>query len=260
MKEVAAGESVRVEPLEGGAIWRVVLAAPKANVLDETMIRRLTEVFGEAGRAKGLKCLLIEGEGSHFSFGASVEEHLPGAVDKMLPGFHAMFRALFECSVYSVAVVRGQCLGGGLELAAFCHRVVASPGAKLGQPETVLGVFAPVASVMLAERVGRGGAEDLCVTGRVIGAAEAATMGLVDEIADDPGEAAVGWVREHLLPKSASSLRHAVSAVREPLRVRIEEDLDRVEKLYLVGLMSTRDAEEGLRAFLEKREPRWGNE
>lgn len=259
MKEIATGPSVRVEPLEEGAIWRVLLAAPKANILDHAMIEDLTRVFGEARTAAGLKCLVIEGEGAHFSFGASVPEHLPGEVNRMLPAFHKMFRALFESCVFSIAVVRGQCLGGGMELALFCNRVVAAPGAKFGQPEIRLAVLAPVASVMLPARVGQARAEDLCVSGRIVDVEEALRIGLADEVAEDPAAAALEYVRANLLDKSAAALHHAVWALREPLRVRVEEDLHRVEQIYLTGLMSTRDAEEGLRAFLERRPPRWSD-
>ncbi|MEZ5064890.1 MAG: enoyl-CoA hydratase-related protein [bacterium] len=250
-------EGVRVEVQEGGAIWRVVLDTPKANILDAEKMASLTRTFEEARGEAGLKALLIEGEGEHFSFGASVPEHLPGKFEEMIPAFHRMFRALWDTSVVTVAAVRGQCLGGGLELAAFCHRVVASPIAKLGQPEIVLGVLAPVASVILPERMGRPAAEELLLTGRILPAAEALERHLVDEIAEDPAEAALAWIRKHLLPRSASSLRHAVAAARVGWRARFLEALDEAEHVYVHDLMSTADAAEGLRAFLEKREPVW---
>jgi cyclohexa-1,5-dienecarbonyl-CoA hydratase len=252
-------DCVRVEHLEDDALWRVFLATPKANILDDAMIHRLTEVFEEAGESKSVKSVLIEGDGPNFSFGASVAEHLPGVVEGMLPRFHRMFRTMLKNDVHFTAVVRGQCLGGGLELASFCHRVLTSPDARFGQPEIVLGVFAPVASLMLVERVGRARAEDLCISGRIIGAEEACAIGLVDKVTDEPEKAAVSYAQEFLLPRSASSLRFAVGAVRGDFRAHFEERIDRLEKLYLEGLMSTRDAEEGLRAFLEKRSPQWSN-
>ena len=150
-------------------------------------------------------------------------------------------------------------LGGGLELASFCNRLFAAPDARLGQPEIRLGVFAPVASVSLVERVGRGPAEDLCLSGRSLTAAEALAIGLVDEVVDAPGEAALDWAREHLLPKSASSLRLAVRAARTGYAARFRHELAEVERLYLEELMSTTDAGEGLRAFLEKRKPSWSD-
>ncbi|HMB70710.1 MAG TPA: cyclohexa-1,5-dienecarbonyl-CoA hydratase [bacterium] len=259
MSEAGTRNLLREERVEDGAVLRLILAAPKANILDAEMIAALTRAFREAGSDADLKCVVVEGEGPHFSFGASVPEHLPGAVESMLPRFHDLFRAMFDAGVTTIAAVRGQCLGGGLELAMACNRVVAAPGAKLGQPEIRLGVFAPVASVLLAERTGRPRAEDLCVTGRIVDAEEAHRIGLVDEIAEDPGEAALGWARDHLLPKSAAALRHALRAVRTPLLRHFDEDLRRVEAIYLDELMATADAEEGLRAFLEKREPVWRN-
>lgn len=198
--EAVAAGGIRIESLEEGAVRRILLATPKANIIDHAKIIALTEAFEEAGADPDLKAILLEGEGDHFSFGASVPEHLPGRFEAMIPAFHDMFRCLLDVSVTTVAAVRGQCLGGGLELAAFCHRVVASPGAKLGQPEIVLGVLAPVASVILPERMGRPAAEDLCLTGRIVDADEARARGLVDQVADDPAEAALAWIREHLLP------------------------------------------------------------
>jgi cyclohexa-1,5-dienecarbonyl-CoA hydratase len=250
---------IRVEVSADGALRRIFLSAPKANVLDAKMIEALTTTFQEARTDRNLKAVIVEGEGPHFSFGASVEEHLPGAVDSMLPGFHAMFRAMLECGVFLVAAVRGQCLGGGLELASFCHRVFAAPDAKLGQPEIALGVFAPVASLVLPMRVGQPSADDLCATGRVIGAEAALSMGLVDEVDDDPANAALAWAEKRLLPKSASSLRIALQAVRGPFHRTFLAELDRVEKLYLDDLMQTKDAREGLASFLEKRKPAWSN-
>jgi cyclohexa-1,5-dienecarbonyl-CoA hydratase len=250
-------DPVTVTPLDGGALWRVVIGGSKGNVIDAAVTGALTAVFAEAARAPGLKALLLEGQGRHFSFGASVPEHLPGQVEGMLRRFHGMLLALLDSHVSVLAVVRGQCLGGGLELVTLCQRVFAAPDARLGQPEIALGVFAPAASLVLAERVGRRHAEDLCLSGRTLGADEARAMGLVDEIADDPAEAALAYARRHLLPRSASSLRFAVRAVRAGLRARLAVELPALERLYLDELMATHDAVEGLQAFLDKRAPDW---
>jgi cyclohexa-1,5-dienecarbonyl-CoA hydratase len=243
--------------LENGAIWRLVLATPKANVLDAAKIGELAAAFRAASTDPRLACILIEGEGPHFSFGASVEEHLQGKFVAMLASFHGLFRSMLETGVPTLAAVRGQCLGGALELASFSTRVFASPDAKLGQPEIKLGVIAPVASAFLAERVGRAAAEELCLTGRSLGAAEALAIGLVDEIADDPDAAAIAWAKRELLPLSTSSLRLAQRALRIGLSDRMQHDLERVERLYRDELMKTADAVEGLNAFLEKRAPVW---
>ncbi|HEU4403095.1 MAG TPA: enoyl-CoA hydratase/isomerase family protein [Candidatus Polarisedimenticolia bacterium] len=259
MKADETTTRVRVETLETGAVRRFVLTGSKGNIIDTAMNRALIEAFREAARARDLKAILLEGDGSHFSYGASIQEHLPDRVGPMLRGFHDLFRAMIAGALPVLAVVRGRCLGGGLELAAFCNRVFAAPDALLGQPEILLGVFAPVASMFLRERVGRGAAEDLCLSGRTIGAAEAQRIGLVDAIADDPTGAALAYAREHLLPRSAASLRRAVRAVRHDLGARFEADIAAQERLYLGDLMKTADAVEGIRSFLEKRRPDWKN-
>ncbi len=250
---------LRVTRVEDDAVWRVCLARPKPNLLDVEMIHALREVFERARDDHKLKVVLLEGEGGHFSFGASVEEHLPGKFESMIPEFHGLFDRMLESSVVTLAAVRGLCLGGALELASFCHRVFAAPEARLGQPEIVLGVFPPVASVALAERIGRSRAEDLCLTGRTLTGEEAQRIGLVDELAHDPAAAALAYAHEHLIPRSASSLRLAVRACREAFADRFRADLQRVERLYVEDLMKTHDANEGLRAFLDKREPAWSD-
>jgi len=259
MTTVNSDERVRVEEIEGGAIWRLYLDAPKANILDSVMIRGVTNVFRRVPQARGLKAICIEGAGAHFSFGASIAEHLPDQVAAMLTGFHGLFRTMVDSSVTTLAAVRGQCLGGGLELAAFCNRVFAAPGAQLGQPEIRLGVFAPVASLILPERMGRSMAEDLLLTGRVVSAEEGLGLHLVDELAENPGDAALEYARTNLLPHSASSLRLAVRAARRSFNLRFLSQLPELERLYLEDLAATDDAEEGIVSFIEKRQPKWRN-
>jgi cyclohexa-1,5-dienecarbonyl-CoA hydratase len=255
-------QAIRIEEILDGACWRVVLNRPKANILDSAMVEELIGVLERTDpevnpAARNLRALIFEGEGKHFSFGASVEEHKPGEVEKMLPTFHRLFEKLLESRLFLIAALRGQCLGGGLELAAFCHRVIASPDTKLGQPEIQLGVIAPVASLVLPERCGRAHAADLCLTGRIVDAAEAKAMGLVDEICDDPGSTAVGLVEERLCKLSASSLRHAVAALNLGFQETFHRNIGRAETLYLDELMATADAVEGISSFLDKRSPQW---
>jgi cyclohexa-1,5-dienecarbonyl-CoA hydratase len=249
---------VTVTKLDEGTIWRVTFGCAKGNILDREMMSALRGVFQESRRASTLKAICIEGAGRHFSFGASVTEHLPGQVEGMLSEIRHLVFDLLGTHVVTMAAVRGQCLGGGLELASVCHRVFASHDAMLGQPEIALGAFAPIASIVLPERIGRSHGEDLCLTGRSVTAAEARAMGLVDELTpDDPADAAIAWAREHFSSRSASSLRLAVRAVREGLSQRLRLELPVLEAIYLHELMATADAVEGLRAFIDKRPPAW---
>ncbi len=247
-----------VVPVDDGAFWRVTMGGKKGNILDTALMDALVGVFDEAKRTPALKAIVLEGAGSNFSFGASVEEHLPDQVATMLTRFGSLMYAVVESGVVLLGAVRGQCLGGGLELVSLAHRIFATSEARFGQPEIVLGVFPPAASILLPDRIGRAHAEDLCLTGRSVFAEEAKAMGLVNDIVEgDPAEAALEWARAHLSAKSASSLRLAVRAVRADLEARMRSEMPRLERLYLGTLMQTADAVEGLEAFLAKRKPEW---
>jgi cyclohexa-1,5-dienecarbonyl-CoA hydratase len=252
-------DPVKIETAADGALWRVRLATPKANILDQAKFELLEDLFERAAAAVELKAILFEAEGPHFSFGASVEEHLPGSFETMIRTFHRVIRGALGSDVVCLAAVRGQCLGGALELVSVCSRIFASPDAMLGQPEIRLGVFPPVASVLLPDRIGRARAEDICLSGRILPADEAWRIGLVDELADDPESAAIDYFERHLAAHSAIGLRLAVRAARVGLARRFEDELRAAEELYLGELMATEDAVEGLEAFLAKRKPEWRN-
>lgn len=240
-----------------GALLRLRLARPKANILDAAMIRALDQAFAEHAGNSGMRAVLIDHEGPHFSFGASVEEHLPGQCAAMLQGLHALVLRMLEWPAPILVAARGQCLGGGLELACAGNFLFAAPEAQFGQPEIKLAVFAPAASCLLPPRVGQARAEDLLFSGRSIDAPTALGWGLLNEVAEDPAAAALAYFDAHLAGRSASSLGYALRAARAPLIAQMRVRLAEVEALYLNGLMKTRDAAEGLQAFLDKRKPKW---
>lgn len=240
-----------------GRLLRLRLARPKANILDAAMIAALDAALAQASEDTAQTAVILDAEGPHFSFGASVEEHLPGSCAAMLAALHALVRRMLDHPVPILVAVRGQCLGGGLEVATAGHLMFAAPDAQFGQPEMKLGVFAPAASCLLPERIGQAAAEDLLYSGRSIGADAAARLGLVTCIAEDPAQAAADWFAAHLADKSTSSLRLAVLAARGAFAARVAARLDQVERLYLDRLMSTRDAVEGLNAFIARRPAEW---
>lgn len=238
-----------------GKLLHITLNAPKANLLDAKMLRAISETLTQHGPGGQLRAIFFEGAGRHFCFGASVEEHQRDQVAAMLSQFHGLFKQLGELALPTFALVRGQCLGGGLELASYCSWIFATPDAAFGQPEIKLAVFPPMASVLLPWRIGGASAIDLCVTGRSIGAQQALRIGLIQDISDDPSTAANAYFAEHVAPLSASSVRFAERAARSSLSRTIEQDLPALERLYLEQLMETHDANEGIAAFLEKRSP-----
>ncbi len=240
-----------------GRLLRVRLDRPKANLVDGEMIAALDAVFAGAAENPDMHALLLDHEGPHFSFGASVEEHLPDQCAAMLGGLHALIKKMLACPAPILVAVRGQCLGGGLEVAMAGNLIFVAPDAVLGQPEIKLAVFAPAASCLLPRLVARQHAEDLLCSGRSVSGARAAEIGLALAASPDPEAAALAYFDDHLAGLSASTLRLAVEAVRGRFREEVAAELDRVEALYLETLMRTRDAVEGLEAFIEKRPARW---
>lgn len=255
-------QKIKISFTHDNSVARIVLDDGKGNVLDHVMMQELQELFNSFAKNINLKLLVFEGAGKHFSFGASVEEHKKDSAAAMLRGFHQLFYSLRDLSIPTVAKISGQCLGGGLEVALMCNILFADKTAKMGQPEVVLGVFPPPASILLPEKIGFARAEELLITGRTISSDEAKSIGLINELFADKEtmEAELAkWIDLQIVPKSASSLRFAVKASRAKLNHVITNFLPQLESMYVKQLMETYDANEGINAFLEKRKPVWKN-
>ena len=240
-----------------GQLLRLRLNHPKANLIDAEMIAALDGALADHLGNNALAAVLLDAEAPNFSFGASVEEHLPGKCEAMLRAIHRLILRMAESPVPILVAVRGKCLGGGLEVAMAGHMIFVAPEAVLGQPEMNLGVFAPAASCLLPELVGPNRALDLLLSGRSISGTHAAAIGLAHEAAADPEAAAFSYFATHLKTKSASSLRCAVRAARFDYCARLRTKIEAVERMYLDELMATHDAKEGLDAFLGKRSAKW---
>jgi cyclohexa-1,5-dienecarbonyl-CoA hydratase len=241
---------------EGRTTW-VTLDRPPLNILDITMMRELDHALTDL--TKRCDFLIFEGAGTKgFSAGAEVKDHTPDRVAEMLRSFHAIFRMLARADCVTIAAVHGACLGGGCELATFCNFVVATESSKFGQPEIKLGCFPPVAVVTFPVLIGLRSALDLILTGRTISAAEAKQLGLISRVVPD-GALAAG-VDELLgeLRKLSPAVIHLTRwALLDRAGMDFEKSLSDAEQLYLEELMQTEDAQEGIRAFLEKRAPIW---
>ncbi len=238
-------------------LLRLRLARPKANIVDASMIAALDQALADNLDDPSLLAVLVDHEGPHFSFGASVQEHMPDQFAGMLKGFLALIMRMVASPLPILVAVRGQCLGGGMEVAIGGNLIFAAPDAMFGQPEIKLAVFAPPASCILPERMPRGAAESLLFSGRSISGEEAYRLGLVHAVAADPESAALGYFDESLASHSPSSLRFAVRAARFDMVERVRAKLATLEEMYRTGLMSTKDAVEGLTAFVEKRPTKW---
>ena len=252
--------SVRTDTRFDGTWGRLIIDWPKANIVSLEVIDRL-----RAGLAQvcgpHTRLVTIEGAGDHFSYGAAVDEHVPGTIDTVLAALDRLVGDLLAAPAPTAALVRGRCLGGGFEVALACDSILADDTALLGVPEVVLGVFPPLAAALLPVRVGVSRAAVAVLTGEPQPAAVWHRAGLVTRVApagrlDDEAEA---FFRTHLQPRSAAALARAARASRLMLRAQLATALPELERLYLDDLMQTRDAREGIAAFVEKRTPRWSD-
>jgi len=238
----------------------LTLAREPLNVLNIAMMKEINAWLDSLAGNIDLKVLLIRAEGRAFSAGVDVGEHLGDQVKEMIEVFHGIFRRLDKLGLTSIAQVQGAALGGGCELAVFADLVVASEKARFGQPEIQVGVLPPIAALVLPRMIGPKKALELMLTGQVIGAAEARDLGLVNcVVAPEDLEAKTQEIIDGLLKLSAVALRLTRKSGYLGLGLDREERLEAIERLYLDELMTSHDAEEGLKAFLEKRKPEWRN-
>lgn len=239
-------------------VARITLDHPPLNVIDVAMMEELSQAIQEIEGHREISVLVLAARGKSFSVGVDVAAHTPDKVQGMLEKFHRIIRALIATKLVTVAAVDGHCLGGGAELAMVCDLGYTSETAHWGFPEIKLGCYPPVAATALAAVVGQKHAADLMLTGRTITGTEAAAIGLVNRAVPEGQllrvvEESVG----HLVKLSPAALALAKKALYSWDSMHFDKGLARAEKIYLEELVETRDAQEGVNAFLEKREPKW---
>jgi cyclohexa-1,5-dienecarbonyl-CoA hydratase len=242
----------------GAPTARICLRNALLNVIDILMMEELAGALAEIEARADVSVVVIRGAGSGFSAGVDVAAHTPDKVSEMLEKFHGVIRALVASQKVTVAAVQGNCLGGGAELAMVCDMVYTSDDARWGFPEIKLGCYPPVACTGLAALVGQKRAAELILTGRTIGGAEAAAMGLANRaVPESELDAIVESTAAELGKLSPAALAVTKKAFYAWNAMHFDKGLARAEKIYLDELMKTADAQEGIRAFMEKRKPLW---
>jgi cyclohexa-1,5-dienecarbonyl-CoA hydratase len=244
-------------------IATITINRPPYNVLDIKTMREMNQALEEVkGRQKELKLLVITQAGEKaFSTGVDVRDHTSDKVDEMIEVFHRIFRIMATLDLPTLAVVNGHALGGGCEVAIFCDMVIASEKSKFGQPEIKLAVYPSMVVAWLYRLIGMKKALEIILTGESIDAREAERIGLINRAV--PEEKLAQEVEQFinmLADKSPVALKWAKRATLAGMDVDFEQALQRSETIYKGDLMKTRDANEGLTAFMEKREPVWKGE
>jgi cyclohexa-1,5-dienecarbonyl-CoA hydratase len=239
-------------------VGRIVLRHAPLNVIDIPMMEELGQALGEIEARSDISTVVLGGDGRGFSAGVDVAAHAPDKVEAMLLKFHAVIRALVGSKKITIAAAHGHCLGGGAELAMVCDVVYTTASAQWGFPEIKLGCYPPVACTALAALVGQKRAAELILTGRTISGIEAAEMGLANRaVPDEELAAVVDHTVQELLRLSPAALAVTKKAIYAWEAMHFDKGLARAEKIYVEELMKTADAQEGIRAFMEKRTPQW---
>ena len=252
-----ASELGRVTTKIGDLVVRIELRHPPLNVIDVPMMEELAATLTEIEPRPDVTMVVISGEGKAFSAGVDVAAHTPDNVDEMLAKFHGVIRSLVATKKVTIATVKGHCLGGGAELAMVCDIVYTTEDAQWGFPEIKLGCYPPVACAALAALVGQKRASELILTGRSISGKEAAEIGLATAAISGDPHSAVEECVGRLLQLSPASLAVTKKALYAWDSIHFDKGLARAEKIYFEDLMKTSDSHEGIRAFMEKRAPKW---
>jgi cyclohexa-1,5-dienecarbonyl-CoA hydratase len=248
---------VKVEKKE--RVSHITLDRPPLNVLDIPLLRELDATLVSCAKESQTDVLVIQGAGQRaFSAGVDIRDHTREKVPEMLDVVHGVIRKLFTVPQVTIAVVEGVCLGGGCELATSCDFVLASEESSFATPEIHVGCYPPVALARFSSLIGYHRAAEMILTGRRFSAREALDMGLINRVLpSDQFEAGLESLLEDLLGKSGAVLRLTLKGLREISLEGFSAALRRSEELYREELLRTHDVEEGIRAFVEKRKPRW---
>jgi cyclohexa-1,5-dienecarbonyl-CoA hydratase len=241
-----------------GGVARLVLKRPPVNVLNIEMMKEMNLALEHVQKAPGLRALVLSAEGKFFSAGVDVAEHTKDKVNEMIAVFHGIFENLNRLTMPTVAFVQGPALGGGCEVALYCDIVLASEKAKFGQPEIKVGVFPPIAAFLLPNDIPLKFAAEILLTGDTYTAADLKAMGGVNRVFP---EASFGADCEAFLEKITANSAVVLDLSKQAMRAGhgrpYSKAMPEIEKLYLEKLMATEDANEGLKAFMEKRKPVW---
>jgi cyclohexa-1,5-dienecarbonyl-CoA hydratase len=240
-------------------VVRITWDRPPLNVLDIALLRELDHVLIDCAAEAAVDIVVLQGAGERaFSAGVDIRDHTPDKVPEMLDVVHGVIRTLMALPQVTIALVRGVCLGGGCELASSCDLIIASEESAFATPEIHVGCYPPVALARFSGLIGYHRAAEMILTGCRFSAREAQTMGLINRVvADEELEKGLEALLEELLGKSGAVLRLTLKGLRELSLRDFNQALKRSEEIYCRELLQTKDVEEGVTAFLEKRQPKW---
>ena len=243
-----------------GEVAHLRLDRPTQNLLNERMLMEIASGISSVSEKREIKMILLDSAGKTFSGGIELGEYTQRRVFQLLDAFHTAFAAMMDTSKPVLVVVNGPAYGGGAELAAMGDLVIATPNARFAQPEIKLGAFPPLAAAVLPYILGPKMALELVLTGEAISAERARELGMVNWLV--PEEDLVAKVDEvvgRVTAQSGPVLTMAKKAILGSLGLPLRDGVRNSMKVFLNELADLEDSQEGLRALVEKRAPKWKN-
>lgn len=254
-----AYKNIVLEKNEG--ITKITINRPPVNVMDQATLGELCSALEELAKDDETRVLLIRGAGERaFCAGVEVGDHVGEKMPVMMREFGKVFKLLRALGKPSIAVVNGIALGGGCELVAGCDLAIASEKAKLGQPEIILGGLAPAAAPLLPRIMGEKKAFEMLLLGESMSAVDAERFGLVNRVVPpEKLDEAAGELARKFLKMSGLSVKLVRDAFYQCAGTAdLDEALDSAVELGIKS-WETHDGQEGLKSYLEKRNPVWLN-
>jgi cyclohexa-1,5-dienecarbonyl-CoA hydratase len=251
-------ESVQLHVSSGVA--RMTLNRPEHNLLNEDMLKEIADGISYVADRNEIKLIVIDSAFKVFSGGIDIGEYTSERVFQMIDAFHAVFISIMETSKPVMCVVNGPAIGGGAELAVFGDLVIATPKARFAQPEITIGVFPPLASMILPFLVGPKMALELVLLGEPVTAERALELGLINRLVPEAKlEATVNEIIARITGHSGPVLTMAKKAILGGMGLSLRDGLKNSMSIFLNELYRLEDAQEGLRALVEQRPPNWKN-
>ncbi|MBI1955807.1 MAG: enoyl-CoA hydratase/isomerase family protein [Acidobacteria bacterium] len=245
-----------------GDVARLTMHRPPYNVLTIDMLKEMSRAIEKLHDQRQVRAILLRAssECQFFSAGVAAEDSRPDRAFQMLEALQTVFLSMLETSKPVVTIVNGPAIGGGCELAALGDIIVATPKARFAQPEIRLGVFPPLAAVILPHLIGYKRALEMILTGEPLNAQEALRLGLVSRVvAEEHLEEEVSKILDKITGQSAPVLEMAKKVLYDTIGLPLGAALKKSVDIFLNQLMDLDDAQEGLRAAIENRKPVWKN-